>query len=82
MMRVADLKPGQYIELAGKGATFLMMTAHPINHGMALVVWQLDDGTWSFDCLSWMQDVGGADPDKNTNEECFARLLMMLNRRP
>lgn len=80
MMRVVDLQPGQYIELAGKGATFLTVNHHPLDRGMALVVWYLDDGTWSFDSLMWNQDVGGADPAQNSKEQCFHRLRTILNR--
>jgi hypothetical protein len=80
MMRVVDLRPGQYIELLGQGATFVVMTAHPLDQGMALVIWKLDNGTWSFDSLSPLQDVGGADPAKNSREQCEARLMKMFNR--
>jgi hypothetical protein len=82
MMRVTDLKPGQYIENGGMAATFVTFTNHPLDRGMALVIWQLDSGEWSFDSLHPLQDVGGADPQKNTPEQCNHRLLQIFNRLP
>lgn len=82
MMKVADLTPGLYIELSGKGATVISLGSHPLDPGMALVVWELEEGKYSFDSLAWMQDVGGADPEKNTPEQRHHRLLQIFNRVP
>jgi hypothetical protein len=61
-MMVMDLQPGQRIHVGGMSAIFVARTRHPIWPTMQLVVWKMDDGTWSHDALSMTQDVGQPDP--------------------
>lgn len=61
-MMVMDLLPGQRVRLGGMSAVFIARNIHPLWPALQLVVWKLDDGTWSHDALSGEQDVGEADP--------------------
>lgn len=62
MTTVADLVPGDVVDLGDDSATFIARTQHPIWPSMQLVVWRLADGTWSHDALRMQQDVGQARP--------------------
>jgi hypothetical protein len=55
---VQDLVGGDVIDIGGRRGTFIGRSDHPTYRGLQLVVWKLDDGTWSFDALSPVQHVG------------------------
>lgn len=58
-MRVCDLQPADRIETADRvGTCVAVHRPHPHWKHLCLVVWLLDDGTWSFDALDARQDVG------------------------
>jgi len=57
-VRVYDLIGGDVVELGDHSATFIGRSNHPKYEGLALVIWKLDDGTFSFDALSYWQEVG------------------------
>jgi hypothetical protein len=57
-LRVCDLKPGDVVEQPFGSATFIAHAAHPLYMALRLVVWQLDNGTYSFDALELGQEVG------------------------
>jgi hypothetical protein len=62
-MRVADLMPGNIVSIEGIGsATFVAHTEHPLWPHLRLVIWKLDDGTWSHDALDARQEVGTVNP--------------------
>ncbi len=60
MTYVHELRPGDLVDLTLRSATFVAQTAHPLYPGLQLVVWRLDDGSWSHDALSPQQYVGEA----------------------
>jgi hypothetical protein len=45
---------------AGRSAVYVAQAEHPLYAGLRLVVWKLDDGSWSHDALRPDQDVGEA----------------------
>lgn len=55
---VVQLDPGDVIKIGPHWAVFIARKSHPLRDGFKLVIWRLDDGSYSFDCLSPMQDVG------------------------
>lgn len=58
-IRVCDLIGGDVVDSGiGRSATFIGRSDHPRYHGLALVVWRLDDGSVSFDALDYRQVVG------------------------
>jgi hypothetical protein len=59
-VRVGSLWPGDVIEMLGRRACFIAQTDHPLWPHLRLVVWRMDDGSWSHDALSVWQDVGRA----------------------
>lgn len=62
MTKVADLMPGNEVWHTDRSAIFVAQTEHPIWPHLRLVVWKLDDGTWSHDALDARQDVGQVRP--------------------
>lgn len=64
MSRVIDLVPGcrVTVDQIKATATYIAQTRHPLWPHLQLVIWKLDDGTWSHDALSPMQDVGRIEP--------------------
>lgn len=65
MVTVRELLPGSKVTLGGRSAVFISSEPHPIHRGLSLVVWKLDDGTWSLDALSPLQEVGELVPGQN-----------------
>ena len=58
---VHDLVPGDLVVKESVGsATFIAKGPHPKYPGLQLVIWKLEDGTWSLDALRWNQEVGEA----------------------
>ena len=56
---VHDLLPGDLVVKEGIGsATFIAKGPHPKYLSLQLVIWKLEDGTWSLDALRWNQEVG------------------------
>lgn len=56
---VNELRPGDLVTQSGVGsAIFIASGTHPKYPGLRLVIWKLDDGTWSLDALRWNQEVG------------------------
>jgi hypothetical protein len=64
---VQDLLPGNTVRLGGQSAIFIGRSDHPKNPNFQLVIWKLDDGTWSLDALSDTQEVGEVEDE--TDEE-------------
>lgn len=63
MSRVIDLVPGCRVALdESDGAIYVAQTVHPLWPHLQLVIWKLDDGTWSHDALSPVQHVGEIEP--------------------
>jgi hypothetical protein len=53
--------------VADRWAVFVARTEHPIWPHLQLVIWRMDDGSWSHDALLARQDVGAvtdATPDE------------------
>lgn len=55
---VQDLGENDHVSNAGMSAVFVAQTQHPIWPALQLVVWRMQDGSWSHDALSPYQDVG------------------------
>lgn len=62
MARVSDLMPGNKVTLLNRSAVFIARTEHPLWPHLQLVVWKMDDGTWSHDALNIDQHVGNIEP--------------------
>ena len=58
---VEDLLPGDVVTSFFGSATFVARTDHPIWPGLQLVIWRMDDGSWSLDALSAQQEVGDVE---------------------
>lgn len=76
MARVSDLTPGDEVMLLGRSAVFVAQTEHPIWPGLRLVVWKLDDGSWSHDALDARQEVGDTRP--STADDRMTKLRYAL----
>lgn len=55
---VSQLIPGDVIHSFGRNALYISQTNHPIFPGFRLVIWKLDNGSWSHDALDSQQVVG------------------------
>lgn len=63
MTAVIHLVPGNVVrDPQGAEHTYVAQTPHPLYRSLQLVIWPLADGTWSFDALSPMRDVGQVLP--------------------
>lgn len=78
MTTVAELIPGNIIDVGDKRGTFIAHTKHPIWPSLQLVIWKMSDDTWSFDALSLNQDVGHLSPTSNKPKHNQARLRRAL----
>lgn len=58
MAQVSELLPGDLVSQAGMSAVFVTHCQHPIWPHLRMVIWRLDDGSWSHDALRADQDVG------------------------
>lgn len=77
MTRLIELFPGDEVQIAGTSAVFVASSSpHPLFPALTLVVWRLDDGSWSHDALSVLQDVGTRVP--STPAERITRLRRVL----
>ena len=56
--QVVDLVPGDRVENAGMTAVFVARTEHPLYPYLQLVIWRLQDGTWSHDALDEREWIG------------------------
>jgi len=63
--RVCDLVGGDVVDIGGRTGTFIGRSDHPRYPSLALVVWRLDNGTVSFDALSYQQEVGEVVSDRD-----------------
>jgi hypothetical protein len=74
---VAELIPGDLVTQAGTSAIFIARSTHPLWPNLQLVVWRLDDGSWSHDALDARQDVGDVEPagDESRTARLRAALL-------
>lgn len=65
LMKVIELIPGMKIldptqyDIAH---TFVAQCPHPLYTKLQLVIWRMQNGTWSHDALSPIQDVGECMP--------------------
>lgn len=75
MAMVAELTAGDLVTNGGMSAVFIIRGPHPIWPGLALVIWRLDDGSWSFDALDFHQDVGDVTLPAGRQERLRAALL-------
>jgi hypothetical protein len=57
---VERLIPGDVVRLLGSNtlAIYVAQCEHPIWPNLRLVIWKLDDGSWSHDALDAKQNVG------------------------
>lgn len=66
MATVAELAPGDLVTLPSPegvaSAVFVARVPHSDYPGLMLVIWKLDDDTWSFDALDPRQYVGELTP--------------------
>lgn len=67
MSTVAELLPGDLVSNGGMSAVYITRTTHPIWPHLELVIWRMEDGSWSHDALLARQDVG-AVTDATTPE--------------
>lgn len=81
MATVSDLQPGDKVTLSGGdvSGTFIARQAHPYYPGLMLVVWYLSDGTWSFDALDAMQEIG--ETEQSSDRERGSRLLFAMKKK-
>lgn len=63
---VADLTPGDrltmsspFTETGEQSSTFVAQCPHPLYRGLQLVIWRMDDRTWSHDALDARQELPG-----------------------
>jgi len=80
---VSALSPGDRIVQDGPegmvSAVFVAQAPHPLYPGLRLVIWKLDDGSWSFDALRPGQEVGQWEPGAELpgrRRENLARALL------
>lgn len=59
---VAELAPGDRVTLGGMSATYVQQAPHPLWPHLRLVLWHMDDGSWSHDALAAAQEVGDLVP--------------------
>jgi hypothetical protein len=69
---VQELLPGDLVTHGLQSATFIASGRHPKYTGLALVIWKLNDGTWSTDALYWHQYVG--EVTFSTHEQRWNRI--------
>jgi len=80
MTTIRELLPGDLVSLPGQSATFIAAAPHPVWPRLMLVIWRLDDGTWSLDALRADQEAGeaarlqAADVARLEAEQRWARL--------
>jgi hypothetical protein len=55
---VSRLQPGDLVFNGADSAVFVTSTPHPFWPSMQLVLWKMNDGTWSHDALVSYQEVG------------------------
>lgn len=78
-VRVVDLRPGDVVRLSGgPSGIFISSVRHPVHPTLQLVVWRLEDGTWSHDALDARQVVG--DRDDVDDDERGRRLRASFGR--
>lgn len=78
MIKVSELEPGAVVRLGNRSATFVVRTVHPIWPALQLVVWKLDDGTWSHDALDAEQYVGDAVPSDEETRLTNLRTALLV----
>lgn len=72
--KVNELRPGDEVIFGGGRATFVATEPHPKYPSLRLVIWRLDDGSWSLDALDPWQVVGTIDLDMRTPDVRWARV--------
>lgn len=80
MTRVSELSPGNVVENFGRSAVFVAQTEHPIWPHLRLVIWKMDDGSWSHDALDARQDVGQLKPWDEPDERMATLRFALLGR--
>lgn len=58
MAEVQHLLPGDVVALGDRQAVYVSRCQHPLWPSLQLVIWRMDDGSWSPDALDANQDVG------------------------
>jgi hypothetical protein len=69
MTRIEELMPGNLVTSIGRSATFVSRCTHPLWPHLQLVIWRMDDGTWSHDALDHRQEVGQVEPSTFTERQ-------------
>jgi hypothetical protein len=77
--RIDELTPGDLVTNAGVGmfAVFIARTTHPIWPQLQLVIWRLDDGSWSHDALDARQEVGEISPSNEADRSTRLRKALL-----
>jgi hypothetical protein len=75
MSRVDELIPGDLVTVpaVNMSATFVARTTHPIWPNLQLVIWRLDNGSWSHDALDARQEVGDVSPANDIDRKARLR---------
>lgn len=77
MATVAELAAGDLVTQAGMSAVFISRGVHPIWPALALVIWRLDNGGWSFDALDFRQEVGDVTPSDSRDRQQRLRAALL-----
>jgi hypothetical protein len=79
MNRVDELIPGDRIQVLGRTSTYVGRLSHPIWKHLQLVIWRMDDGTWSHDALDIRQEVGSIQPTTPEQRmQCLKQALLRV----
>lgn len=62
MTALQHLLPGDVVTLADRWAVYVSRCQHPLWPSLQLVIWRMEDGSWSPDALAADQDVGDVLP--------------------
>lgn len=68
MTTVEELMPGDRVVHAEDSAIFVARTTHPIWPHLQLVVWRMEDRSWSHDALSAHQEIFGTVEQASADE--------------
>jgi hypothetical protein len=79
MNRVDELIPGDRIQVLAGSSTYVGRLPHPIWKDLQLVIWRMDDGTWSHDALDIRQEVGRILPTTPEQRmQCLKQALLRV----
>ena len=88
-LRVMDLEPGDrftmrspFTRTGEQLSTFVQQCQHPIWSRLQLVIWRMDDGTWSHNALDPRQELPGTIDRPTSQSKREARLRRALLESP